>query len=165
MEREFGRQIALGLSTEDTASTVGVSKAVGNPTPPSGRPTATPTWRHCSLPLWASCAPSRRRSSRGRSAVVTWPWCGRPRRLQHRRHERQRPSEQRDHPGTVASLLDALGLRLAELDFAVTRDDQWVFLSLRPDPDPAEFEDVTGYPVVSTLALALVAGVKGEAGL
>ena len=62
-------------------------------------------------------------------------------------------------PGVVRSqvgtLLDALGLRFAALDFVVAPDGRWWFLECHPNGQWAWIGEETGMPIACALADAL----------
>lgn len=69
-------------------------------------------------------------------------------------------------PGEVAcgaiQTVTRLGLRFAELHFAVTPGGTWTFLSCDPSPDLCELDDTTGPQAVLAVARALSRSPAGE---
>ena len=55
----------------------------------------------------------------------------------------------------VIALMRRLRLRFGALDFAVTPDDDWVFLEVNPNGQWAWIEDATGQPIAGAIADAL----------
>ncbi|MEU6699547.1 ATP-grasp ribosomal peptide maturase [Pseudonocardia sp. NPDC046786] len=53
---------------------------------------------------------------------------------------------------SVATLMDALRLRFAAIDFVVDHDGQWTFLEVNPNGQWAWLENATGAPIASAIA-------------
>ncbi|BBG01310.1 MULTISPECIES: hypothetical protein [Pseudonocardia] len=60
-----------------------------------------------------------------------------------------------DVRAAVTTLMAALDLRFAAIDFVVDHDERWTFLEVNPNGQWAWLEDATGAPIVSAIADAL----------